>query len=599
MAVMIFLAKIAAIIVVSVMVAYTVRHFIFAMARLFKRQRQNFTDVSGFHLPSITVLIPMHNEEKVAPDVIEALLEADYPHDPELFEIIPINDHSTDRTGEILDEYAKKYPFIKPLHRTEGLRGKPAGLRAATQLARGEILILFDADYIPGKSLLKFLSAPFVDPEVGAVMGRVVPHNVGSSLLTRLLDLERSGGYQINQQARYNLGLIPQFGGTVGSVRRSALESVGGWNSFTLTEDTDLTLQMVIKGWKIAYVNRAECYEEVVESWSARRGQIDRWAIGHTDCFHRYLGQMLRSPLLDWKTKLDGTLMLGVYITAPLLILGWLACTILFFAGQSFLPLIAFAFLASTAYNALGNFASFFEMGSSVILDGSRSRVRLLPLNIANFVFSTAAVSTALGRYYTNRMRGRDPGERWVKTERFRGGPGGSGSASNGSGLNRGDGNTNGVGSKGNGSDTRQGPRMSLFAALGYKFARKEEAVAVTAPREANKTVGLNLMSVAANPKTTSGASKSGRRGLNFVRAISGEANILPVAGENGRTISQVIRLRRQISDPELGLGYSAYSAYSSGNLPTAKQSEDSVDLELKSLLVEVEEQVSVKNKKK
>ena len=134
-------------------------------------------------------------------------------------------------------------------------------------------------------------------PEVGAVMGRVVPHNVNSSLLTRLLDLERSGGYQINQQARYNLGLIPQFGGTVGSVRRTALESVGGWNSFTLTEDTDLTLQMVIKGWKIAYVNRAECYEEVVETWQARKGQIDRWAIGHTDCFHRYLGQLLRSPL--------------------------------------------------------------------------------------------------------------------------------------------------------------------------------------------------------------------------------------------------------------------------------------------------------------
>ena len=107
---MIFLAKVAAIIVVSVMVAYTVRHFIFAMARLFKRQRQNYTDVSGFHMPSITVLIPMHNEEKVAPDVIEALLEADYPHDPELFEIIPINDQGGD---VVIDTPSEFLAYIK------------------------------------------------------------------------------------------------------------------------------------------------------------------------------------------------------------------------------------------------------------------------------------------------------------------------------------------------------------------------------------------------------------------------------------------------------------------------------------------------------
>jgi len=110
---MMWVAKILAMFVVLVMLSYMVRHFIFAMSRLFRHQRMNYTDLSGFHLPSITVLIPMHNEEAVAPDVIEALLEADYPHDPELFEIIPINDHSDDRTGDILDEYAKKYPFIK------------------------------------------------------------------------------------------------------------------------------------------------------------------------------------------------------------------------------------------------------------------------------------------------------------------------------------------------------------------------------------------------------------------------------------------------------------------------------------------------------
>ncbi len=562
---MILAAKIIAIIVVMVMLAYMTRHFIFAIMRLFHHQRMNYTDLSGFHMPSITVLIPMHDEESVAPDMIEALLEADYPHDPDLFEIIPINDHSTDRTGEILDEYAKKYPFIKPLHRLEGVRGKPAALRAATQLAQGEVLIIFDADYIPGKSLLKFLAAPFADAEVGAAMGRVVPHNVGTSLLTRLLDLERSGGYQINQQARYNMGLIPQFGGTVGSVRRTALNAVGGWNSFSLTEDTDLTLQLAIHGWKVVYVNRAECYEEVPVKWDVRRRQIQRWAMGHTECFHRYLGQMLRSPFLSWKMKLDGALMLGVYITAPLLIVGWIACTILFFSGQSFLPALAVAFMASTCYNAIGNFASFFELGNSVILDGSSKRVRLLPLNIANFIFSTAAVSGALARFYTNMFRGREPGERWQKTKRFRDG-GGGGTESGPLGLDEG-GTTDGLGTDGGDdrSSSGRGERMSLPGAgqpvsgsthssgfgngygLHYLWTQNEESVHTDTRLEQISDSGPAL-------GNAGGVSIGTGRGLNYLRAqgmgnsdghangpatgVQGAVNGNPRVSGNGKQVS-------------------------------------------------------------
>jgi cellulose synthase/poly-beta-1,6-N-acetylglucosamine synthase-like glycosyltransferase len=322
---------------------------------------------------------------------------------------------------------------VKTIHRRGGLRGKAAALQAGTQAARGEILVIFDADYVPGRSLLKFLVAPFADPEIGAVMGRVVPHNVGASLLSRLLDLERAGGYQIGQQARYQLGLIAQYGGTAGGVRRAALDSVGGWDPRSLTEDTDLTLRLAIRGWKIAYVNRAECYEEVPETWKGRRSQIERWAVGHTDCLHRYLGPLLRSPYLSRREKLDGVFLLGVYLTAPLMALGWLATGILFFAGDSYLPFWVPFFLASTCFNTLGNFASFFEIGSSVLLDGAGRRVRLLPLNVANFVFSTATVTAALGKYYANRARGRNL--EWNKTHRHRNGKGNGNGGSNGNGV--------------------------------------------------------------------------------------------------------------------------------------------------------------------
>ena len=183
-------AQVIAVSVLLVLAAYTARHWFFALHRLFSRPRMDYTDLAGFHLPFVSVLIPMHNEEAVTEDILEALAEADYPHYPDRLQVIAINDHSTDATGAILEEYARRYPWIEVVQRNSGRRGKAAALCAGTQAARGEILVIFDADYVPGRSLLKFLVAPFADPSVGAVMGRVVPHNVEASLLSRLLDLE-------------------------------------------------------------------------------------------------------------------------------------------------------------------------------------------------------------------------------------------------------------------------------------------------------------------------------------------------------------------------------------------------------------------------
>src|SRR6185295_14367020 len=157
--------------------------------RLFGRQRQPYVDVTAAVWPQTVVFIPCHNEEKVIAGSLDALLANDYPHDR--LTIIPIDDRSTDSTGTILREYASQYPtLVKPLFRTGGTPGKAAALAEAGAKIGGDIHLVFDADYVPGPRLLKQLVAPFFDPEVGAVMGRVVPQNVGRTLLTRLLDLE-------------------------------------------------------------------------------------------------------------------------------------------------------------------------------------------------------------------------------------------------------------------------------------------------------------------------------------------------------------------------------------------------------------------------
>jgi cellulose synthase/poly-beta-1,6-N-acetylglucosamine synthase-like glycosyltransferase len=381
-------------IVVALVLVYTARHYVFTLNRLFGAQRHPYLDIDTADWPSVTIFVAAHNEEAVIADALGALLEVDYP--PARLQIMPVNDRSTDGTRAIIDAIAAAHPGrVTPFHRSEGKPGKAAALRAATERVTSDILIVFDADYVPGRGLIKQLVAPFFDPEIGAVMGRVVPLNTGANLLTRLLDMERSGGYQVDQQARMNLRLVPQYGGTVGGVRRGALAAVGGWREDALAEDTDLTYRLLLAGWKTAYQNRSECYEEVPECWPVRVRQIKRWARGHNQAAFRYAGGLLRSPLVSMREKLDGLLLLGVFAMSPILLGGWLMALLLFYFNATNWLNGVLALFALMSYSALGNFAAFFEIGAAVHLDGSRQRIRLMPLNYFGFLVSLLAMSSA------------------------------------------------------------------------------------------------------------------------------------------------------------------------------------------------------------
>src|SRR5947209_2660681 len=402
-------------IVILLICIYTVRHYCFTLNRVMGGQRHPYIDVDTADWPAVTVLIAAHNEEAVVADILRALLEVDYPQDKLV--IVPVNDRSKDRTREIIDGFVEQHPDrIIPFHRTEGKPGKAAALKDAMYYVHTEIMLVFDADYIPGKALIRQLVAPFFDPEVGSVMGRVVPLNVGKKLLTRLLDLERSGGYQVDQQARMNLHFVPQYGGTVAGIRKCALHEIGGWNENTLAEDTDLTFRLLMAGCKTVYENRAECYEEVPERWPVRVRQIMRWAKGHNQAMVGYSAALLRSHNVSWWERLDGLLLLGVYMMAPVLLLGWLLALVLFYLGAPVGGGVAALGLA--AFTTLGNFAAFFEIAAAARLDGSRSRIQLLPLTFLGFTVSAICVSRAAWQQFTASLRGQEMV--WHKTERSR-----------------------------------------------------------------------------------------------------------------------------------------------------------------------------------
>ena len=403
--------------IVVIMMLYGVRHFLFTMNRLMGVQRHPYIDISVARWPMITVFIAAHNEEKVVAGCMAALLNTDYP--PDRLKIIPVNDRSSDATQSIIDDFALRFPTrICPFHRIEGKAGKSAALKDALQFATGDIAIIFDADYVPGRGLLKQLVAPFFDPEVGAVMGRVVPMNSGANLLTRLLDLERSAGYQVDQQARMNMNLLPQYGGTVGGVRLSAVQAVGGWHDDTLAEDTDITFRLMFNGWKTVYTNRSECYEEVPEDWRVRIKQVSRWAKGHNQVMARYWWQFATSSYLTTGQRIDGLLLLFVFVIPLIMLLGWgLALGLYFLNAGSLLSLLIPVF-ALMVYGTLGNFAAFFEIVVAVLIDGNRRRLRLLPFNMLGFLVSLFAISGAVWSLMLDRIFKREMV--WDKTIRYR-----------------------------------------------------------------------------------------------------------------------------------------------------------------------------------
>jgi cellulose synthase/poly-beta-1,6-N-acetylglucosamine synthase-like glycosyltransferase len=405
-------------VVMVLLTVYTARHYVFSLNRLFGRQRHPYASIVSADWPRVTIFVAAHNEEDVIQDCLENLMLVDYPADR--MEVVPVNDRSSDRTREIIDAVAERFPGrIRPFHRTGGKPGKAAALKDATETVDTDFIIVFDADYMPSRGLIRRLMAPFFDPEVGAVMGRVVPLNVGANLLTRLLDLERSGGYQVDQQARMNLGLVPQYGGTVGGIRMSALRAVGGWHDDVLAEDTDLTYRLLLGRWRTVYHNRAECYEEVPQSWSVRMRQIKRWSKGHNQAMVRHAGALYRNRDLGLIERLDGLLLLGVYMMSPILLLGWVLSVLMYFTVSIQWLAPALLLMGFMVHSALGNFAAFFEIATAVHLDRSDRRIRLLAFSFLGFIVSAVAIARSVWeQLVVDRMPGR--AFHWDKTVRYR-----------------------------------------------------------------------------------------------------------------------------------------------------------------------------------
>lgn len=401
---------------VMVMLLYLVRHYVFSFTALYKQKGQtHYTLQALSYRPTVSILIPAWNEERVLGRLLHRIAQFTYPKDK--IEVIVIDDASSDNTGRIAEEFSKVYHYFRVVHRDSsvGGKGKSNALNEGLKHAKSEILICFDADYFPQIDIIEKLTAYFVDPEVGAVQGRITVLNENATLVSRLVALERIGGYRVDQLARDDLGLIPQYGGTVGGFRRDLIDFLGGWDPMVLAEDTDLTFRVYLAGFKVRYVNEAECYEEAVENWRSYWHQRHRWAKGHMQCFFKHLLPLLRSRNLRMREKVDGLLLLNVYFVPLFVSLSWLLGAAIFFVWPTSWFESVWTLLPVFVYSSVGNFALFFEVGIGIYLD-RRTRISwLIPVLLLSFAFNTvicfrAFVDLIFSKIVDNNVH------RWTKT---------------------------------------------------------------------------------------------------------------------------------------------------------------------------------------
>ena len=398
--------------------AYLVRHYIFTFAVL-KQAKNTHPSISSLKIrywPTVSILIPARNEGMVLDKLLQCMTQLTYPKDK--LEIIVIDDASTDQTGQIADKYSRLSSFFCVLHRSPyvGGKGKAAAMNAGFSCAKGEIILCFDADYLPCSDIVESLVKEFADPTVGAVQGRPVVQNEPQNVLTRMAALERISGYRVDQEARNLLGLMPQFGGTVGGFRRSILSELGGFDERMLTEDTDLTFSIRLKGYRIRYVGDAECYEEAVNTLGSYWHQRHRWARGHMQVCFKHALNVVKSKKLSFKEKLDGLLLLHVYFMPVLTLFASIVGFLLFFFDPSKFVNILWFFVPLSLYSFVGNFAPFFEVCVGAYLDGRKRLQWLSPLMIFTFLFNVLICTKAFFDVMAEKAFRRNDFN-WVKTE--------------------------------------------------------------------------------------------------------------------------------------------------------------------------------------
>jgi hypothetical protein len=361
------------------------------------------------------VQLPVYNELYIVERLLGAAAALDYPRDRLEIQLL---DDSTDETRHIAAQAVARLQEqgtdVVHVTRSDRADYKAGALAAGLTQAKGELIAIFDADFVPPPGFLRCVVPHFAHPDVGCIQTRWGHLNRDYSPLTRAQALGIDGHFVIEQTARSRAGLFLNFNGTAGVWRRACIEDAGGWQGDTLTEDLDLSYRAQLRGWRIAYLPDVVVPAEVPVQISALKRQQSRWAQGSIETALKLIGPLLRSRQ-PRAIKLEGIVHLTGYLVHPLMLLTVLLTLPMSFSNSWVLSVSPWLMAMAAGPPLLYLVA---QRGRPW-----RRRLRLLPLlellGIGMALNNTWAVLRGLLRIQQGFLRTpkfalREPDDRWV-----------------------------------------------------------------------------------------------------------------------------------------------------------------------------------------
>ncbi len=264
--------------------------------------------------------LPIFNEQFVIDRLIEAVCAMEYPREKLEIQVL---DDSTDETQQVAAEIVARYAAlgnpIVYIHRTNRYGYKAGALDAGLNVAKGEFVAIFDADFVPPPDWLMKVIHHFAEPRIGMVQTRWTHLNRDYSLLTQIEAILLDGHFVLEHGARCRSGDFFNFNGTAGMWRIKAINDGGGWQHDTLTEDTDLSYRSQMAGWKFKYLPHIECPAELPIEMTAFKTQQARWAKGLIQTSIKMLPKVFRSDM-PRRNKIEAVYHLTANLSYPLMV---------------------------------------------------------------------------------------------------------------------------------------------------------------------------------------------------------------------------------------------------------------------------------------
>lgn len=329
-------------------------------ARLLLPPRPVATRLSaGAPRPKVLVQLPLYNEGALIERLLDAVVAMDWPQERLQIQVL---DDSTDAASLALsrgavDRLREAGYEISLQHRVQRKAFKAGALAAGLERSDAPFVAIFDADFLPPRDfLVRTVGTLLAQSHLAYVQTRWAHINREESLLTRIQARLLDSHFQVEQEARWRLGLHVPFNGTCGVWRRAAIEDAGGWQGDTLTEDLDLSLRARLRGWRAAYLVDLHVPGLLPVSVRAWRTQQFRWTKGFAQCFIKLMPSVWASSALPLWQKLMISLQLG----QPLVFVVGVSCLLL---G---LPFIAGAAVAGEAMASVALLTSALGFGAPI-----------------------------------------------------------------------------------------------------------------------------------------------------------------------------------------------------------------------------------------